>query len=166
MSSVSTESTLTTPIQPPRWDERGGATENAGTPRDWTVRVRRRPTTVSPSHLDPGGAGVQAAVLRVGARLPMAAHAPAPGLRGPLLRTLARDPRWGQRAVLRRRAADQRSAVHVLRGGDGGRGDIGRGPREPRAQDPLPASGRAGGGRADRRVQPRHEPRGGDRFRP
>ena len=63
-----------------------------------------------------------------------------------------------RRAVLSRRRCCGHRALHVLRRGDRRRRRLGGRPREPGAQDPLPAPGHPAVGRAHRAVQPGAEP--------
>ena len=113
------------------------------------VRARRRPEAVLDPDVDARGARVPAQVLRLGARLLLAADAAAAAVRRPLRRLHRARAARRRRPELPGDAADGDRALHVLRGGHGHRGRLGARPREAGAQDPVPAAGDPAVGGAD-----------------
>ena len=137
-----------------------------------TIGAGRRRPPVLGADRDPGPERVQAALLWLGPRIRVVAHAPPPVLRG-AVSVLHRDPRRRQRrAALRRLPTDRHRAVELLRRGDRQRGRVPGDARAAAAQDPLPAHGHPIVGVADSHLQPRDEHdrrvrvRGAQRARP
>ena len=121
-------------------------------------RDRRRPAPLLEPDVHARGNRVQAALLRLGARLPLVAAAPAAALRRALRRLhrnvvrfddVAHYPAYLLSSIMLWTSSPRPTSgcVHVPGG-----------PREPAAQDPLPAHDDPAVGGADRALQPRHEP--------
>ena len=125
------------------------------------VRLRRRGAPLRGRSRCAGADGVQGALLRLGAGLPVAAGAAADALRRAVRGVHGvREVQRG-REVLPGRAAHLDRALHLLLRRHQRRGDLGAGPREPGAQDPVPARRGAAGHGAHRVLQPAHQPGGG-----
>ena len=118
-----------------------------------------------PSHAHPRRDGVQAALLRLGARLLLAAHAAADAVRDPLRGLHAvRAPGRGSR-LLPGDPAHRHRPLHLLRGRHQRLGHGRARPREPRPQDRVPTAGRAAVGDHARLLQPGPQPPGRARVR-
>ncbi len=114
-----------------------------------------RPPPLLEPDVDARGDRLQAALLRLGARLRVDARAAVPVLRRHLLRVLG-DRRAGrERRELRRLHTVRARAVPVLRRGDERLRALPGRAREHAAQDALPAAGDPAVGRAHRDLQPR-----------
>ncbi len=146
-----------------RWsaNERSGG-RPAPLPR--AGRDRRRPAPLLEPDLHARRDRLQAALLRLGARLPLDARPPAAAVRHALLRLHEdRQVRRG-RPVLPRLPAERDRALHVLRRDHQPRRDGAGRAREPAAQDALPAHGDPALGGAPLALQPRPEPDRGVRL--
>ena len=102
---------------------------------------------------------LQAALLRLGAGLPVEPDAAAADVRRAVRRLQRGVPLRRRREQLPGRPADGDRRLRVLRRGDRQRRAVGDRPREPRPQDPLPADGDPALDHAHRGVQPRPQPR-------
>ena len=122
-----------------------------------TVGSWRRYPTVRRADADARPHRVQAALLRLGARLPVVAGAPAAVLRRPLLRLHRHLPDRQGRPPLRGLPAHRDRAVELPRRGDVGLRAVPGSARGAAAQGALPAHGDPAVGVAHVVVQPRHE---------
>ena len=121
-------------------------------PRSRPLGARRQPAALRLPRADARGDGVQAALLRLGARLPVAARPPADALRRALPGLHA--VREGRRPVPFYPVVLLGNIVLFTFFQEGTARRIGRRPREPGAEDPLPAHGHPGVRRPHRGVQP------------
>ena len=138
------------------------AVEGLGPPIKGPTALGNDPRRLLPADVGAGRHRLAPALLRLGAGLPVVLRAAADALRRPLHGVQRAAELQRRRALLPGRAAARHRHVLVPQRGDGRRRAQPGQPREPRAQDRVPAPGGPDGDGADGVLQPRPQPRAGD----